>query len=65
MIKNDLSIKETNIQKMTIIFEGAFLDITKDYKHTWIDKKGNPYWYEFRGKNFMGYQKPNEVVVLK
>lgn len=59
------SIQETDIQKMSVIHAGQLLDVTKDYIRTWIDLKGNPYKYEFRGNNFMGYLNPHEVVITK
>ncbi len=58
-------VKETDIKKIIVIHGGQLLDITKSYIRTWIDLKGNPYKYEFRGSNFAGYLNPHEVVITK
>ncbi len=59
------SIQETNIKKIIITHNDQLLDVTEDYTRTWIDLKKNPYKYEFRGDNFMGYLNPSEVVITK
>ena len=56
---------ETDIKKIVVIRGGQLLDVTKDYTRTWIDRKKNPYKYEFRGKNFQAYLNPHEVVITK
>ena len=58
-------IEETDIKKIIVIHCGQLLDVTDDYTRTWIDSKKNPYKYEFRGNNFMGYLNPHEVVITK
>ena len=58
-------IQETDIKKINVIHCGQLLDVTADYTRTWIDSKKQPYKYEFRGNNFMGYLNPHEVVITK
>ncbi len=62
---NKTFIKETDIKKIRVIHDGHTLDVTKDYTRTWLDLHGNPYRYEFRGNNFMGYLNPDGVVITK
>jgi len=58
-------IEETDIKKINVIHGGQLLDVTEDYTRTWFDGKKQPYKYEFRGNNFMGYLNPHEVVITK
>jgi len=58
-------VQETDIKKIIVIHGGQLRDVTEDYTRTWIDLKRQPYKYEFRGNNFIGYLNPHEVVITK
>ena len=36
-----------------------------NYERTWIDAKGKPYKYEFRGNDYMGYHNPEDLLIIK
>jgi len=35
------------------------------YVRTWVDRDGNPYKYEFRGKEYQGYHNPEELILVR
>ena len=39
-------------------------DISNAYTRTWITREGEPYSYEFRGTDYMGFHKIEELEII-
>lgn len=35
------------------------------YTRTWVEPDGTPYKYEFRGKSYIGYYNPQDLLIIK
>ncbi len=63
MLQTASYIEEDNLKQ--IILKSKEIDITKNYKRTWIDRDSKPYKYEFRGSKYQGYHNPNELIIFR